>query len=584
MRAMLWILSTVTAVGLAQAPGPPAGTIAGQVVDATRGRPVSAAVVTLGGAGVQHGEPRILSSADGRFVFKDLPPGNFTIAAAKSGYAEGSYGRHRPGGTVQAVILTESTRSADVAIRIWKHAAIAGTVVDEAGEPVVGLQLRALVSALAGGRRRFSHAAGAVTDDRGAYRFSNLTPGEYKVVASPPAISVRATPTAAVVTTMRAFDTMGQVAATSSGGRGLEVGDALIALGRGMAIPPPPMNGRVQIYPPTFHPSTLVPAQSPAIAVEAGEERSGIDIQLQPVLTARLAGTVAGPAGQLRMVSLRLVPLAVDDVDPGGLTPVAGADAEGNFVFAAVVPGEYRLRANARDGGEMYWLDMPISVRGDVDGATALMQRALSISGRFEFEGTAPRPQRGPAAVMLEPIDGQPAIAPGPNQATLTASGFTLHGYPAGRYLLRPSGSPGGWMFKSAIVNGVDVSETPLDLARDVTDVVITFTDRWTGIGGTVQGRRDGPAVVVFPTDAQAWTADGASPRRLKFTRANAQGRFGVSALPPGDYFVAAIAEEQSADWRDPRVLEALSRVATRVTIGEGEHRTIDLQVREARQ
>ena len=140
-------------------------------------------------------------------------------------------------------------------------------------------------------------------------------------------------------------------------------------------------------------------------------------------------------------------------------------------------------------------------------------------------------------------------------------------------------------MFKSAVFNGVDVSQTPFDLSRDVADVVITFTDRWTGLGGMVQGQgADGAMVVVFPTDAQAWTSYGSNPRRLKSARTDAQGRFGISSLPPGDYFAVAIPEEQSADWRDGKNLEALSRIATRVSIGDGEHRTIDLRLREVRQ
>jgi len=48
------------------------------------------------------------------------------------------------------------------------------------------------------------------------------------------------------------------------------------------------------------------------------------------------------------------------------------------------------------------------------------------------------------------------------------------------------------------------------------------------------------------------------------------------------------VPEGQLTDWRDPKALEALARLATPVTIGEGEHRIIDLQVnlqfREGRQ
>ena len=65
--------------------------------------------------------------------------------------------------------------------------------------------------------------------------------------------------------------------------------------------------------------------------------------------------------------------------------------------------------------------------------------------------------------------------------------------------------------------------------------------------------------------------------------RASTAGQFGLSSLPPGDYYAIAIREENAADWRDPAILDVLARAATRVTILEGEHRTVDLQVREVR-
>jgi hypothetical protein len=63
------------------------GTISGRVVDAASGRPVTAAIVTLGGSNVPRipatdpatrkpGPPRILTRADGRFVFSNLPIAN----------------------------------------------------------------------------------------------------------------------------------------------------------------------------------------------------------------------------------------------------------------------------------------------------------------------------------------------------------------------------------------------------------------------------------------------------------------------------------------------------------------------------
>jgi hypothetical protein len=159
---------------------------------------------------------------------------------------------------------------------------------------------------------------------------------------------------------------------------------------------------------------------------------------------------------------------------------------------------------------------------------------------------------------------------------------FRMGGPGPGRYRVRVPNSPAGWMFKAAMLNGVDVSETPFELTRDISGLVLQFTDRWSGMSGSVQGQNAGDAnVLVFPTDAQAW--DDANSRRLKNVRANDRGEFGIGSLPPGNYYVIAVREEDAVDWRDPAFLEMLARIATQVTILEGEHKKLDLQVREVR-
>src|SRR5437016_5570393 len=100
---------------MAQTPGPGArdGVIAGQRVGPGSGAP-----------------PRILTGGEGRFLFRDLPAGSFTITATKGGYADGASGRRVIAGPAQPVVLTAAERTADVAVRIWKNGVIAGTIVD----------------------------------------------------------------------------------------------------------------------------------------------------------------------------------------------------------------------------------------------------------------------------------------------------------------------------------------------------------------------------------------------------------------------------------------------------------------------
>ncbi len=191
-----------------QQPLPPlvtTGLIVGRVVDATTGRPVSGATVQMNGGvpsaptPLQAGQPRpaptpppqpprFLTDGEGRFAFRHLTRGSFNLTASKPGYADGAYGRFRPNGPSRAIQLLDNERVGEVTLRVFKYAVIAGAVVDEAGEPIVGAQLRAYRRVLQSGRRVLTlSGGGATTDDRGMYRFSNLLPGEY--VISVPMVS-----------------------------------------------------------------------------------------------------------------------------------------------------------------------------------------------------------------------------------------------------------------------------------------------------------------------------------------------------------------------------------------------------------
>jgi hypothetical protein len=299
---------------------------------------------------------------------------------------------------------------------------------------------------------------------------------------------------------------------------------------------------------------------------------------------------------------LRLLLQGGDEIPPDLLGGATATHGTGAFTFPAVPAGQYTLRAAGpvttgdqfSSKGGAYWTAMPVTVSGaDLEGVVVELRPMLRISGRVEFQGgTAPQlsaPAGMAMGVTIESLDGPfgPGLGGGTGGGGATWDGhtFTLFGYTGGRYVVRVGNSPAGWMFKSAMLDGRDVSEAPFDFQRDAADLVITFTDRWSGISGSVQGAgSDGASVVVFPIDAQSWANYGTNPRRLKSARATAQGRFGISSLPPGDYYAVAIPEEHSADWRDPKMLEELARVATRISIGEGEHKTIDLSVKEVRQ
>jgi hypothetical protein len=573
--------------------------IVGQVVDAGSGSPVSGAVVTMGGP-ARSGR-RTLTGGDGRFVWRDLQSGTYTINAGKWGYVPGSVGRRRPDGPAQPVVLGEGSRLGDVVIRLWKHAAISGVVLDEAGEPLIGVQVRAFRRRVVSGRLRFVTGAVAATDDRGMYRAANLTPGDYVVASSARDVAVPLSVAQDMqVVTYPPNAELGAVALPGST-TSIQLGAFVYGLGRGAAIPPPPLDGRLFLYPTTFYPSALVLSQAAVIALGSGEERDAVDLQIRPVPTARVSGTASGPDGPSIGLVVQLVPAAAADVALAPDAPATVTDRNGRFGFSAVPPGQYLMRASvpshavpgSTDRDRMLWGELPLTVgSADVHGLTLVLQEGLHISGSVDWEGAPPPPRSASAApqqVLIEPADAMPGLTIPVTPVPVSPNGrFTSSALPPGKYFVRVAAAPLGRVFKGATYNSRDVADSPLELdSGDAEGVVVTFTDRPTGLRGVVTSRRGPPdpdaIVLAFPTDALAWTNNGINGRRVQSARTSTTGQYFVPSLPPGEYYVAAIADEEAVDWQDAEFLQALTSVAIRVRIVEGQQRTHDLRTRQIR-
>jgi hypothetical protein len=315
---------------------------------------------------------------------------------------------------------------------------------------------------------------------------------------------------------------------------------------------------------------------------------------------------------------LSLVPDHDDlSTDAGLETATTLSDAEGRFTFLGVPEGTHRLRAiwvqvpvggvGARGapppvrpgsgapqppprpalGGFTLWSTQTITVgERDLTDLSITLQHGFRIGGRAEFVGTSAPPTADEVRRMsatFDPADARPLVT-----ATVMRGQFDNDGYlssyqlPPGRYYVRINGVPAGWTFKSAMLNGRDLSNTPVMLDRDVTNLSITFTDAPSELAGQVHdgsGVPDSSAtVLVFPADSAAWIDYGAFPRRLREIRVGRDGFYRTAGLPAGEYLVVAVAAESTANWQDPPVLKSLARVATSVVVTEGESRSVTLR------
>jgi hypothetical protein len=158
-----------------------------------------------------------------------------------------------------------------------------------------------------------------------------------------------------------------------------------------------------------------------------------------------------------------------------------------------------------------------------------------------------------------------------------------------GPYLVHadaPGSAPGkGWWLESARTDdGRDMLDVPLtltDSSPETTNIVLTFTDRHTSLSGSLVTAAGRPAIdytiIAFTANREWWRPPF---RRVLTARPATDGAFALHDLPPGDYFLAALADVGPNEWLDPAFLELVVRAAIRVTIGPGEQKVQSLQIR----
>jgi protocatechuate 3,4-dioxygenase beta subunit len=550
--------------------GPPAA-IAGVVVsDEGRPRPLRRARVTVTGSALQI--PRTaITKDDGTFELGGLPAGRYTLAAQKDAYVTMIYGAARPGRPGRPVMLNPGDRQS-LTIALPRGAVITGTITDTDGQPAQGVQVtassRGQITPL--GDRRFvmGGVGPSASDDRGVYRIYGLPAGEYVIAAQPQLRAV-----------------------------GLPVREVLPMSAAGP-------RARAVTATPVFFPGATDVARAARVTLTAGEERTGIDVQLQYVPLAIVSGSVQVTPGMTPPI-IAMARLG----EIGGPDPVttSRADADGRFTFNAVRPGQYMLIARAGQAspvttsgsplivppGPIQWSTAEVAVDGDDVMNVALSpQPTIAIAGRFAFEGARPVPELGairlPMTLAAQTIGSYQVPLP---QIQLEPGGrFVLTGILPGVYRLGSLQSQpiqgirsaiGGWWLKSVVVNGRDILDAPLDIRQGSDDAVATLTDQASEISGTVKDAHGAaavdPLVVVFSTDRALWFFNS---RRVAAVRVDGDGRYTIRNLPPGEYRAVATADLEQNDWFDPAVLERLAPAATPLSIAGVEKKTIDLTVR----
>jgi hypothetical protein len=510
-------------------------TISGRVLSAS-GRPVASARVRALRTGLT---PRgAATDSQGRFTIARLPAGAYVVDAGRNGFVTVQYGQERTSQPRKQVSVRDGETASDIQIILPRGTAVTGTIVDEHGEPLQGINVRAMQLRYGNGRAAAMHVGprDLRTDDRGRYRIHGLLPGSYLIVAS------------------------AEVPISGARSRG---------------------------YAPVFYPGTTQAGEASPVVADLGRDVPAIDLVLTQTPAVRVTAIVRTSDGApftglvLMLASQRSGGIAVEPQRPA--ETVDGS----RFVFTNVPPGDYvvqAMRAREQNRG-MFEFGAQLVAVVDREPAPLVVTTSpgATWTGRTVYEGDGTR--RGmeqASSVMPFPVDFDraPAIGGGTYSASIRADGsFSMSGL-FGPTRFRLMGREDSSYLKSITIGGLDITDTPFDFGtgtQTITGAEVVISNAGAAISGHVTDAAASPvssySVVVFPTDRTKWFV---TSRFLKLARPTQDGSFEVNGLPPGEYFLAATdpveGNDVSGDWLKPETLEQLSFRATRVTLAEKQH------------
>ena len=611
-------------------------TLQGVVVRDASGDPLSKARVELRGGPFE--ATTTTTGSDGRFYFPNLPPGAYEISVRRDGFAPAEVGQKWPGGPGVPIQVRPGQPVPEVTVRLVAAASISGRVADSNGQPLPNAQVQALKSTFQGELRVLIPVQQVRTNANGDFRLYGLPAGRYFVNVIVPANSTnaqllvnnggRTDQNAPYQMNNSPRQILGQSVITAStnpaNAQSQDVGPIYFpstpyiqnaapidlrpgaeykgadtqmspirrftVCGTVRGIPPPQSRvrnnpgGPIPPPPPPPPPAPAGQAVPPAPTTQNPNDPCGfgttvtrdpvgtvqmapLDIELRPALNAtgnRYNGTVDGTTGQ--------------------------------FVIRNVLPGLYNLATFISNMDAATTVDVR---NRDMENVSLSLTAGFPLPTRVTMEGAAPgTPLPGGLTMLIG--SSPPTQGTSPNQPVDPSGSFSIPNVgtddtrvyvlpmlttPVAPPLNIPDSLQGVYV-KSAKLGGVDVLNTGFRFAGEPDKVLEIVLARNAGsLAGRVEDERKQPAAGVFVilvpdlSTARLYRTD-----MYKTTSTDAEGRFEVKGLPPGDYKIFALEGFEKDAWLDPEFFKPYEERGLSIKVGEGRVFTLETPLSVVRQ
>ena len=507
--------------------------VAGIVLNDADGTPLGRTRVSLAEVRDRRKAESVITGADGRFEFRNVPAGKFSLEGARRNFLRTTYQWHE--GFSTAIVTGAGLETENLVLRLIPFGSIAGKIVDEAGEPVRNARVKLYMRNRQFGRDRVVTYGFAQSDDEGKYEFMDLIPAEYFV-------SVKATPWYAVYP--------GWVTEN-----GVKTRVETVA---------PELN---VAYATTFYNGATEADAATPIQIEKGA-RVAADIHLNavPALHVTVKG-IGNPAdGSMSWPNLMKIEFDMDEASGGeSVSTVHSNEME----ISGLAPGSYFLggpnqSGSLRTGGQ-------IDLRKD---GQLIDPKGSAASGTVKVKVKTAHGEDIPEGLNLSLRDERSkSIAFVP----VTSGAATFEGVPAGKFalLVNVSRAPQYTVGRIAVQGGAEVDGHDITVGEGATlEVNATLMAGVVSVEGVVKkgGKPvSGAMVALVPKDPRTHI------ERFRRDQSNLDGSFMVGGILPGKYTLIAVEDGWGFSWMKEGVLEKYLAHGQELTIGEWMERTVVL-------